>query len=93
MVNWMSGRSWAALALCVGSVMATGCGTSSEGSRYLMQHGVSDSGYPPKGGGTNPGSPAISSMGEEVNAKGIESEPLKTPPQNIPSNLATSPRT
>jgi hypothetical protein len=72
--------------------MCTGCGTSSEGSRYLMQHGVSDSGYPPKGSGTNTGSPSIGSMGEEVNAKGIEAEPVKAAPQNIPANLAATPR-
>jgi hypothetical protein len=58
-----------------------------------MQHGVADSGYPPKGAGTDPGSPAISSMGQEVEEKGIEAEPVKVSPQNIPSNLAASPRT
>lgn len=57
-----------------------------------MQHGVADSGYPPKGSGTNTGSPAISSMGDDVNDKGIEAEPVKAPPQNIPSNLAATPR-
>jgi hypothetical protein len=58
-----------------------------------MQHGVSDSGYPPKGSGVNTGSPSIGSMGEEVNAKGIEAEPVKAAPQNIPANLAATPRT
>ena len=93
MVNWKNSRFWAALALTIGAVAATGCGTSTEGSRYLMQHGVSDSGYPPKGSGTNTGSPAVSSMGGDVNAKGIEAEPVKTPPQNIPANVASTPRT
>jgi hypothetical protein len=32
-------------------------------------------------------------MGEEVNDKGIEKEPVKTPPQNIPPNVAATPRT
>jgi hypothetical protein len=93
MANWMNTRSWAALALCLGSAICMGCGTSSEGSRYLMQHGVADSGYPPKGSGANPVSPAVSSMGGDVNEKGIEAEPVKTPPQNIPPNLAATPRT
>jgi hypothetical protein len=93
MVNWMNKRNVAALALCFGAVVTVGCGTSSEGSRYLMQHGVSDSGYPPKGSGINPGSPSVSSMGDEVNAKGIEAEPTKTPKQNIPANMAATPRT
>lgn len=79
-------------ALCTGAVLMTGCGISSEGSRYLMQNGVSDSGYPPKGAGTNPGSPAVSSMGGEVNEKGIEAEHEKTPAQNIPANVAHTPR-
>ena len=57
-----------------------------------MQHGVSDSGYPPPGSGINPGSPAIGSMGEDVNEKGIEAEPVKAPKQDIPANLATTPR-
>ena len=57
-----------------------------------MQHGVSDSGYPPPGSGTNSGSPAISSMGGDVNDKGIKAEPVKTPKQNIPANLAATPR-
>jgi hypothetical protein len=92
MVNWMNKRTWAVLAVCAGAVICTACGTSSEGSRYNMQHGVSESGYPPKGSGDNPGSPAISSMGDEVNEKGIEGEQVKTPPQNIPPNLATTPR-
>lgn len=92
MVNWFNTRSVAALALCIGGMALAGCGISTEGSRYMMQHGVSDSGYPPKGSGTNPGSPAISSMGGDVNQKGIESEPVKTPKQNIPSNVAASPR-
>lgn len=70
----------------------TACGTSTEGSRYLMQHGVADSGYPPKGSGTNPGSPAVSSMGGEVGEKGIEVEHTKAPAQNIPNNVAHSPR-
>ena len=86
-------RIWAALALGIGALISIGCGTSTEGSRYLMQHGVADSGYPPKGSGTNTGSPAISSMGEEVNDKGIEGKPVKAAPQNIPSNLASTPRT
>ena len=81
------------MALCVGVAMCCGCGTSTEGSRYLMQHGVSDSGYPPKGSGTNTGSPAVSSMGADVNEKGIEAEHVKTHPQNIPANLAATPRT
>ena len=81
------------LALGVGALILVGCGTSTEGSRYLTMHGVSDAGYPPKGSGTDPGSPAISSMGGEVEEKGIEGEPVKTPPQNIPSNLAARPRT
>jgi hypothetical protein len=93
MVNWMNIRSFLVLTLFVGVVICTGCGTSTEGSRYLMRHGISDSGYPPQGGGDNPGSPAISSMGEEVNDKGIEGEPVKAPPQNIPPNLAATPRT
>lgn len=94
MAYWTSMRYFAGLALCLGVVFCTGCGTSSEGSRYLMQHGVSDSGYPPKGSGVNTGSPAISSMGGDVNDKGIEAEPTKKqPPQNIPSNLAATPRT
>ena len=59
----------------------------------MMQHGVSDSGYPPKGSGTNTGSPAISSMGEEVNNDGIEGEAQKTPKQDIPKNLVATPRT
>ena len=81
------------MVLCIGAAICTGCGTSSEGSRYLMQHGVSDSGYPPPGSGTNTGSPAISSMGGDVNDKGIiEAEPVKTPKQNIPPNLAATPR-
>ncbi len=59
-----------------------------------MQHGVSDSGYPPKGSGVSEGSPAIGSMGEEVSEKGIEAEPgKKKPVQNIPANLAATPRT
>jgi hypothetical protein len=58
-----------------------------------MQHGVSDSGYPPMGSGDNFGSPAISSMGQEVNEKGIEGEPVIAPKQNIPANLASTPRT
>jgi hypothetical protein len=81
------------VALCACGVICVGCGTSTQGSRYLMQHGVSDSGYPPKGAGTDAGSPAISSMGGEVDEKGVEGEPVKTPPQNIPSNLAATPRT
>lgn len=91
MVNWF--RRLAIVAFVVGAIVCIGCGTSSEGSRYNMQHGVSDSGYPPRGSGTNTGSPAISSMGEEVNDKGIEKEPVKTPPQNIPPNIAATPRT
>ena len=87
MVNWKT------IVLCVGAAICAGCGTSSEGSRYLMQHGVSDSGYPPQGSGTNTGSPAISSMGGDVNDKGIKAEPVKTPKQNIPANLASTPRT
>jgi hypothetical protein len=93
MVNWMKKRTCAVVALCAAAAMLTACGTSTQGSRYNMQHGVSDSGYPPKGSGNNPGSPAISSMGGDVNEKGIEREPVKTPPQNIPSNLASTPRT
>jgi hypothetical protein len=94
MVNRMKARSVGALALCVGAVIfCTGCGTSTEGSRYQMQHGVSEAGYPPKGSGIDPASPAISSMGEEVNSKGIEREAGKTPKQNIPANLAATPRT
>jgi len=93
MLIWSKTRSLAVAALCLGIASCTGCGTSSEGSRYNMQHGISDSGYPPKGAGANPGSPAVSSMGAEVNEKGIESEPVKTAPQNIPSNLAATPRT
>ena len=93
MVNWLNKRSWAILALCAGAAICTGCGISTEGSRYNMQHGISDSGYPPKGAGDNPGSPSISSMGKEVNDKGIEGEPVKAPPQNIPPNLASTPRT
>ena len=93
MVNWKSLRSWAVLLLCVGAVISTGCGISSEGSRYNMQNGVSDSGYPPKGSGTNTGSPAVSSMGDDVNAKGIEGEHVKAAPQNIPANVAATPRT
>lgn len=72
--------------------MTIGCGTSTEGSRYLMQHGVADSGYPPQGAGQNPGSPAISSMGGDVNSKGIESERVQAAKQNIPSNVASTPR-
>jgi hypothetical protein len=56
-----------------------------------MTHGVSPSGYPPQGAGTNPGSPAISSMGDHVNSKGIEAEPEKAPKQNIPANLKSTP--
>jgi hypothetical protein len=89
----MSTRSLALVALCLGAATCIGCGTSSEGSRYNMQHGISDSGYPPKGAGTDPGSPAISSMGQEVDEKGVESKPAKTPAQNIPPNLAATPRT
>jgi hypothetical protein len=85
--------NWKIVMLCAVAVVSVGCGTSSPGSRYLMQHGISDSGYPPQGSGTNPGSPAISSMGEEVNEKGIEAEPVVTPKQNIPANLAATPRT
>ena len=87
--------NWKVLVLCVGVAISVGCGTSSEGSRYLMQHGVSDSGYPPPGSGTNTGSPAISSMGGDVNDKGLEAEPepVKTPKQNIiPPNLRATPR-
>ena len=58
-----------------------------------MQHGVSDSGYPPLGSGDNFGSPAIGSMGAEVSEKGIEAEPVTTPKQDIPANLAATPRT
>ena len=93
MAIWTNTRTVAALAVCIGVALCSGCGTSSEGSRYLMQHGVADSGYPPKGGGTAPGSPAISSMGEEVNDKGIESERVVAPKQNIPANVAGTPRT
>lgn len=93
MVNWMNTRSLAALVLCIGAVISTGCGTSSEGSRYMMQHGVADSGYPPKGSGTDPESPAVSSMGGKVDEKGIEAEPVKTPQQDIPRNVAATPRT
>jgi hypothetical protein len=32
-------------------------------------------------------------MGGEVDEKGVEGEPVKTAPQNIPSNLAATPRT
>jgi hypothetical protein len=85
--------NWKIVLLCVGAAICTGCGTSTAGSRYLMQHGVSDSGYPPQGGGDNPGSPAISSMGEDVSEKGIEGEPVFAPKQNIPANLAATPRT
>jgi hypothetical protein len=87
MFNW---KMWA---LCAVAAISMGCGTSSEGSRYLMQHGVSDSGYPPPGSGQNTGSPAISSMGGDVNDKGIEAEPVETPKQDIPPNLAATPRT
>jgi hypothetical protein len=93
MVIWTNTRTVAALAVCIGVVLCSSCGTSSEGSRYLMQHGVADSGYPPKGAGTDPGSPAISSMGEGVAEKGIEAEPAKVPAQNIPPSLAATPRT
>ncbi len=86
MVNWKT------VILCAAAAVCAGCGTSTEGSRYLMQHGVSDSGYPPMGSGDNPGSPAISSMGDDVNVKGIEGEYVKAPKQNIPANLATTPR-
>jgi hypothetical protein len=82
----------AAVLLSLAAVICTGCGISTEDSRYQMQHGVSKSGYPPQGSGVNPGTPAIGSMGEEVNEKGIESEPVKSPKQNIPANLATTPR-
>jgi hypothetical protein len=92
MFKWISTRTWAALALCLGAAVCSGCGTSTEGSRYLMRHGVSDSGYPPKGSG-DPETPSVSSMGADVDEKGIEGEPVKTAPQNIPSNLATRPRT
>ena len=85
--------NWKVIVLCIGAAICAGCGTSTEGSRYLMQHGVADSGYPPPGSGTNPGSPAISSMGEEVNEKGIDGEFVKAPSQNIPPNLAATPRT
>lgn len=90
---WLNMFNWKIAALCMGVAIFTGCGISTEGSRYEMQHGVSDSGYPPPGSGTNPGSPAISSMGEEVNEKGIEGEPVIAPKQNIPPNLAATPRT
>jgi hypothetical protein len=61
----------------------------------MMQHGVSDAdaGYPPKGSGTDPASPSISSMGGDVDAKGIEAKPPKVPDQNIPANVASTPRT
>jgi len=85
-------RSLAAVVFGLGTIITIGCGTSTEGSRYLMQHGVSDSGYPPKGSGTNPGSPSNSIMGEEVNAKGIEGERVQAAKQNIPSNVAATPR-
>lgn len=93
MVICRRNRILAALVLGVGILLAAGCGISTEGSRYNMQHGISDSGYPPKGSGTNPGSPAISSMGGDVDDKGIEGEPVKPAPQNIPPNLAATPRT
>jgi hypothetical protein len=93
MVNWKRKRFWAIAAICAGVATLVGCGTSTEGSRYNMQHGLSESGYPPKGAGDNPGSPAISSMGDDVNGKGIEGEPVKAAPQNIPPNLAATPRT
>ncbi len=86
-------RLGVALTLCIGTVISTGCGTSTQASRYQMQHGVSESGYPPTGGGTDYGSPSISSMGGDVDEKGIEAEPVKAPKQNIPANLAASPRT
>jgi hypothetical protein len=86
-------RSLAALVLGLGAMMTSGCGISTEGSRYLMQHGVSDSGYPPQGAGQNPGSPSNSAMGGEVTAKGIEGERMKAPKQNIPSNVVSTPRT
>jgi hypothetical protein len=86
-------RSLALLALAIGGIMLTACGTSTQGSRYLMQNGVSDSGYPPKGSGQNPGSPANSSMGEKVSDEGIEGERVIAPKQNIPSNVASTPRT
>jgi hypothetical protein len=85
-------RSLSVLALCIGAAALTGCGTSSDGSRYNMQTGVSDSGYPPKGAGQNPGSPATSSMSPEASEKGIEGERMIAPKQNIPSNVAGTPR-
>jgi len=74
--------------------LSNGCGTSSSGSRYLMQHGVADSGYPPKGAPADAGSPALSSMGGDVSAKGVEREVAKpAPKQDIPANVAATPRT
>lgn len=75
-------------------LVSTGCGTSSAGSRYLMQHGVADSGYPPKGNSPDAGSPALGSMGADVTAKGVEREAAKpAPKQDIPANIAATPRT
>jgi hypothetical protein len=89
MFSW---QKTAGVVLFLGSLICAGCGTSTEGSRYQMTHGVSPNGYPPQGSGTNPGSPAISSMGEKVNSEGVEAEPVKTPKQNIPANLKTTPQ-
>jgi hypothetical protein len=88
MFNWQKA---AGVVLCLGAIVCTGCGVSTEGSRYQMTHGVSPNGYPPAGSGINPGSPAISSMGDHVNSQGIEAEPAKAPKQNIPANLKTTP--
>lgn len=81
----------AGVVLCLGVLACVGCGTSSEGSRYQMTHGISPNNYPPPGSGANPGSPSISSMGDHVNRDGIEAEPVKAPKQNIPANLKSTP--
>ena len=56
-------------AVLLAAVLLAGCGTSSEGSRYEDQHGVSkDSGYP-KGEPKDSGSPALASSSESGESK------------------------
>ena len=54
-----------AMVAVLGLLVATlaGCGTSNASVDRNRNTGVSDSGYPPKAQGVDPGSPAISSAG------------------------------
>lgn len=53
------------------AALLTGCGTSSEGSRYNAQHGVAqDSGYPSGAKPTDAESPALGGLPKEEKHEG-----------------------